>query len=179
MKGCRNPLCCSEKIHCKGLCSACYQYEKKYGFPRDPRQVSRGKNLAQIRNLPAIIARYRNGETCRELAPVAGVSATTLKDRLKKAGVTLRQSAPRRKVTKAEIIQARELYQEGVTPKEIADLQGYNYSTIHQIVTGRTNRTVGGPLPTQEEEDKHPCERCGALTTRQFCRWCRQEKKGR
>lgn len=176
-KKCTNPLCDSNDIYCRGLCCACYQYQRKTGEQRDPRIVHRGaSNRIDLDNLPTLIRRYRRGATLAELAPLAGVSTTTLGERLREAGVKLRPPAPRRKMEEGEIVLARELYHnEGVPMTEIAERLEHNYWTIRETVKGRVNLSVGGPLPQSDEDELSPCQRCGILCKHNLCRYCRKE----
>lgn len=169
---------CSDEVYCRGLCCACYQYQRRYGRRRDPLTVGRGHERIEIPNLDEIIRRYRAGDTLRELAKDAPVSTTTLRKRLAEAGVEIRAGHPPRTWSKAEIRQARYLYhEEGVPGNEIAEMLDVSYQTLIQTVRGRINRTVGGPMPLTDDEEMTPCVRCGVLSRRDLCRYCRTEER--
>jgi len=77
--------------------------------------------------------RYREGATVYQLAKEFGISRTTVSERLKKVGVTMRRQSPRSEL----IDEMVGLYESGLSLAGIGDRVGTSPGTVHRYIRVR------------------------------------------
>lgn len=103
----------------------------------DKYRCTRAKRQRQTRldeeETSQLVARYCAGATVYELADQFGCHRTTVSDYLKAQGVKMRLTS----LTEAEIDQASELYESGLSLTKVGELMGANAETIRQRLLKR------------------------------------------
>lgn len=98
------------------------------------------RQKSALRRIPdehvdAIAARYEAGETAPALAAEYGVTTTTLTKYLRRAGVSVEAGEKRRRVwSDAEVAEIVDLYDEGMSQREIGERFGTNQSGISKLL---------------------------------------------
>ena len=183
---CANPMCGKRYTGPpnKGLCTACYIYEYRYGEMRDPDRLrTGGKVLIPKEQLVALYRRYRKGASVAEVAREIDVCPETLRQRFHEHGLAVRANyEANQQLTPALVEHARRRYYEnGEQGVDIAEDLGVAYTTLMSALQGRTWRTVPG-LPDDvimDGDEETKCIRCEVLTSHHsgLCRFCRMEER--
>lgn len=74
--------------------------------------------------------KYENGATVYQLAQEFGISRQTVSERLKKAGITMRQQSPRSELIDEMVA----LYKTGLSLTEVGDRVGTSPGTVHRYI---------------------------------------------
>ena len=78
--------------------------------------------------------KYQGGATVYRLAQEFGISRQTVSERLKKAGITMRQQSPRSEL----IDEMVKLYESGLSLAEVGDRVGASPGTVHRYIRIRS-----------------------------------------
>jgi transposase-like protein len=106
------------------------------GDPRPKRKDSAPKGTSPATRAEAI-EQYKAGATQRELADQYKVSTTTIRNWLRQAGI---DHQPKR----IDVDEARRLYQQGLSHRQIADLLGHDWSAVGKALrrAGHKSRSL-------------------------------------
>ena len=92
----------------------------------------RQKRLTEAR-VGDMAARYKEGATVYELAAEFGCNRTTVAERLKRAGITMRLQSPSPEM----IDEMVRLYESGLSLVKVGERVGYGASTVHNLLRSR------------------------------------------
>jgi uncharacterized protein (DUF433 family) len=154
---------CATIAAATGLCPTSVQGRlKRAGVKLRPpgRPASRGPLGASDADL---VARYRAGETCKVIAEATGVSRTTIRERLRRAGIELRRGAEARSYERLDlpVAEIAERYRAGESTYEIGRSFGVSAHAIRErlIEAGVERRPKGTrqrPAPRAKERPTAP-----------------------